>query len=61
MIRELQHLSSDDRLSLFRLEKRRLWGDLIVAFHYLKRPTGEMRRHFISDCNERTRGNGFKL
>ncbi|PKU43066.1 hypothetical protein llap_6639 [Limosa lapponica baueri] len=36
MIRGLQHLSYEDRLSilgLFRLEKRRLQGDLKAAFH----------------------------
>jgi len=64
MIRGLEHLCYEDRLrelGLSSLEKRRLWGDLIAAFQYLKgayRKDGD--RIFSRACCDRTRGNHFK-
>ena len=62
MIRGLEQLSYEERLrelGLCSLEKRRLWGDLIVAFQYLKgayKQEGE--RLFMRVDGDRTRGNG---
>jgi len=65
MIKGLEHLSYGERLrelDLFSLENRRLRGDLIVAFQYLKGPCKEEGGQLCtwSNSNE-TRGDCFKL
>jgi len=67
-IKGLEHLSyeeSEERqreLGLFSLEKRRLQGDLIAAFQYLKGAYRKDGENLFSKayCN-RTRSNGFTL
>ena len=65
MISGLEHLPCEDRLrelGLFSPEKRRLQGDPIEAFQYLK---GAYRRDgeglFVRGCRDRMRGSSFKL
>jgi len=60
MVRGLENLSYEERLrelGLFSLEKRRLWGNLTVAFQDLKgtyKQEGE--RLFMRVDSDRTRG-----
>ena len=49
-------------LDLFSLERRKLWGDLLVAFQNLKEDyKHEGKQLFRQVDSDRTRGNGFKL
>lgn len=63
VIRQLQHLSCEERLGELRLsslENRMLHGHSILTFQYLKGSYNkDGDRLFNKACNNRTRGNVF--